>query len=82
MNIGGILLAMQGAVSQGVLCTSEDILYLLGNFCGGSVYRYFDRMKNGFVVDDYGWRMGIITLPEKSRIAVIPDGVSIIAQRA
>lgn len=56
------------SVTQGVTCTSEDLSYLLGAFCGGSVYRYFDRMKNGFVVDDYGWRMGISTLPEKSKV--------------
>ena len=70
---GNLTLDEQGvpcSVSQGVLCTSEDLLYLLGSFCGGSVYRYFDSMKNGFVVDDYGWRMGISTLPKKSRIFI------------
>lgn len=52
-------------LSKSVLCSSEDLSYLLGAFCEGSVYRYFDRLQNGFAVDDYGWRMGISTQTSK-----------------
>lgn len=43
----------------GILCKEEELSYLLGAFCKGSVYRYFDRLKDGFAVDEDGWRMGI-----------------------
>ncbi len=56
------------AVSEGICCHSDDLSYLLGAFCEGSVYRYFERLQNGYVVNDYGWRMGISTPKEKSSI--------------
>lgn len=43
----------------GITCKEDELSYLLGAFCGGSVYRYFDRLKDGFAVDEDGWRMGI-----------------------
>ncbi len=46
-------------LSSGVTCSAKELSYLLGAFCGGSVYRYFDRLKDGFAVDADGWRMGI-----------------------
>ncbi|MBE6713245.1 MAG: hypothetical protein E7580_06975 [Ruminococcaceae bacterium] len=48
-------------LSRAVRCRSEELSYVLGAFCKGSVYRYFDRLKDGFAVDDYGWRMGVST---------------------
>ncbi|MBQ3076016.1 MAG: hypothetical protein IJC26_08095 [Clostridia bacterium] len=48
-------------LSQGVCAEEEEIAYVLGSFCKGSVYRYFHRLKDGFAVDDYGWRIGIST---------------------
>ena len=59
---GNVILDESGAPSsaeRGVRCREEELLRLLGAFCGGSVYRYFDRLQDGFAVDDYGWRMGI-----------------------
>ena len=46
-------------LSQGVTCDANDLSTLLGAFCGGSVYRYFDRLQDGFAVDEDGWRIGI-----------------------
>ena len=55
-------------LSRAVGCSAEELVYLLGAFCGGSVYRYFDHLKDGFAVDDYGWRMGVCTRPSKGGI--------------
>ncbi len=46
-------------LSLGIPCREDELSYFLGAFCGGSVYRYFDRLKDGFAVDGDGWRMGI-----------------------
>lgn len=50
-------------LSSGVICREEELSDLLGAFCGGSVYRYFDRFKDGFAVDEDGWRLGICSQP-------------------
>jgi stage III sporulation protein AA len=48
-------------LSRAVRCAEEELSYLLGAFCKGSVYRYFDRLQDGVAVDDYGWRLGVCT---------------------
>ena len=55
-------------LSLGITCMEEELSYFAGAFCGGSVYRYFDRLKDGFAVDEDGWRMGICTLRTKGSI--------------
>lgn len=47
------------SLSRGICCKADDLSYVLGSFCRGSVYRYFDRLQDGFAVDNDGWRMGI-----------------------
>lgn len=68
---GNILLNERGcpcSVSEAVICTSEELSYTLASFCGGSVYRFFDRLRDGFAVDDFGWRMGVCTDMEERGI--------------
>ncbi len=48
-------------ISRGMICRQEELSYLIGSFCGGSVYRYFDRLQDGFAVDQDGWRLGVCT---------------------
>lgn len=46
-------------LSEGVICEADDLSTLLGAFCGGSVYRFFEELQDSFAVDADGWRMGI-----------------------
>ncbi len=40
-------------------CSAEEIRHFLTAFCKGNFYRYFDTLKDGFLVDEDGWRVGI-----------------------
>ncbi|MBR3836573.1 MAG: hypothetical protein IKJ74_00365 [Clostridia bacterium] len=59
---GNVLLDENGriATAERALRTEEgEIRAFIGAFCGGSVYRFFDTMKEGFLVNDEGFRLGI-----------------------
>jgi len=62
---GNVMLNGKGrpcSVSEAVLCKENELFALLGAFCGGSVYRYFERLEQGFAVDEDGWRLGVSSL--------------------
>jgi stage III sporulation protein AA len=61
-------------LSHGITCEEDELSYLLGGFCGGSVYRYFERLKDGFAVDEDGWRMGICT-PRTKESVFLPNQI-------
>ncbi len=70
---GNIMLNEQGEpcpISRGVICSEDELSSLVGAFCGGSVYRYFDRLKDSFAVDAHGWRMGICSLKSEDSIFI------------
>lgn len=49
---------------QDALCANEsEIRAFVGTFCRGNVYRYFDTLKECFLVDEDGFRLGLC--PEK-----------------
>ncbi|MBR7165163.1 MAG: hypothetical protein IKD18_02680 [Clostridia bacterium] len=59
---GNILLDETGRITtaERALRTDEaEIRAFIGAFCGGSVYRFFDTMKDGFLVNEDGIRLGI-----------------------
>lgn len=59
---GNLFLSETGKVSymaKALFCTAEEIRILVSAFCKGAVYRYFDTLKDGFVVDEDGWRLGL-----------------------
>ena len=54
------------ALKDALRSESGELQHILGAFCAGSVYRYFDTLKDGFAVDEDGWRLGIC--PEKGSV--------------
>ena len=59
---------------KALICTEADLYHLLCSFCGGEVYRYFDSLKSGFVVNEYGFRLGIC--PAKDSIGdFMPESI-------
>jgi len=59
---GNIFLSEDGKIStaeRAVRCTGTEIRSFVSAFCGGSVYRYFDTLREGFLTDDDGWRLGL-----------------------
>lgn len=59
---GNILLDENGNVTtteRAIRTEEAEIRAFIGAFCGGSVYRFFDTMKEGFLVNEEGFRLGI-----------------------
>ena len=73
---GNIFLDEKGRVTEirrGLRCTKEELRTYVATFCGGSVYRYFDTLKEGFLVDEEGYRLGVC--PDNHAItAFLPEG--------
>ncbi len=46
-------------IDKSVITCTEDIKYTLNRLCQGSVYRYADTIKNGYIVTPEGIRAGI-----------------------
>ena len=68
---GNIFLDQYGKASppeRGICCQEEELRQLLGSFCRGNVYRYFDRLQDGFAVDEFGWRLGISTVKNENAL--------------
>ncbi len=79
---GNILIDEEGKpckFSRALCCTEKEMTQILSAFCMGSVYRYFDTLKEGYAVDEDGWRLGLCAskgstknfLPER------PEGMNI-----
>lgn len=59
---GNVLINSLGtccSLNEAICCDGSDLRLVLGNFCGGSTYKYFHHLKDGFAVDRDGWRMGV-----------------------
>ena len=59
---GNVIINEKGKVCpvEKALCaTEEEIREFVAAFCKGSVYRYFDTLTEGFLVDDFGYRLGV-----------------------
>lgn len=60
---GNLFLDEAGRETQSVkgalFCIKEELRQVLGAFCGGSVYRHFENLMQGFAVDSDGWRLGL-----------------------
>lgn len=61
-------------LSQGIITYKEDLSHLVASFCGGSVYRYFENLQDGFAVDEDGWRLGLCTQKLSGRF-FLPDRI-------
>ena len=55
VGMGGKVCKISGAVR----CLDEDISYTVNCLCAGSVYRYADSLKKGYIVTPDGLRAGI-----------------------
>lgn len=59
---GCVFVSSEGRVckiSSAMRCNNEDIRYTLNCLCAGSVYRYADSLKKGYIVTPEGLRAGI-----------------------
>ena len=83
---GNLFLSEDGritAIDGAIRCTGEEIRNFVSAFCGGAVYRYFDTLREGFLVDDDGWRLGLC--PRGTSEAFLPEcfeGVNLRIPRA
>ncbi len=50
-------------IASALRANEEEIRAFVGAFCRGNVYRYFDTLKECFLVDEEGFRLGLC--PEK-----------------
>lgn len=46
-------------ISAAVVCTDDDIKYVVNRLCAGSVYRYADTLRRGYIVTPDGLRAGV-----------------------
>lgn len=46
-------------ISAALKCTPQDVEYTVGRLCAGSLYRYADSLKRGYIVTSEGIRAGI-----------------------
>jgi len=71
---GNLFLSETGKISfldRALRCCDEDLRYLVGKFCKGSVYRYFDTLEDGYFVDEDGWRLGLC--PHSGPSPLLPE---------
>lgn len=74
---GNRMLDSHGAIStleRALRCDEKEIREFVCAFCKGSVYRYFDTLKEGFIVDDDGYRLGVCT--EEKSTSFLPESFS------
>ncbi len=73
---GNLFLGEDGSatgMNKAIRCGQEDIRALVSAFCGGNLYRYFDTLKDGFLVDEDGYRLGVC--PKKEELgSFLPEG--------
>ncbi len=59
-------------LSGAVRADKLEIRDFVGAFCRGNVYRYFETIKDGFLVDENGFRLGLC--PEKdAALSYLPE---------
>jgi len=46
-------------IENALKASGEEIAYFAASFCKGSVYRYFDGLREGYAVDEDGYRLGL-----------------------
>ncbi len=42
-----------------LIATERELLETVCAFCSGNLYRYFDTLKDGFLIDEKGFRLGV-----------------------
>ena len=65
---GNLFLGKNGICrsASGALICKEDALHkVVCSFCRGNMYRYFDTLKNCFLVDENGYRLGVVHRKEE-----------------
>ena len=50
-------------ISKALIVTEREIMETVCAFCGGNLYRYFDTLHDGFLMNEHGFRLGVC--PEK-----------------
>ena len=62
-------------IASAIRCTAGDVEYTVNRLCSGSLYRYTDTMKRGYIVTPEGIRAGIYgeAVYDSGRIAAV-DG--------
>jgi stage III sporulation protein AA len=55
-----------------MIATAQEIKSFVCAFCHGTVYRYFDTLKEGFLVDEDGFRLGVC-MEEKLLSGMLPE---------
>ncbi len=72
---GNLFLSPQGKAckaEQALTTSSQEIRFLISSFCRGNMYRYFDTFKDGYLVDEDGYRLSV--LPQKgSSNSLLPE---------
>jgi len=64
---GNLFLDEMGNVSEikkALRATPEEVRHVVCTFCNGNLYRYFNTLQEGFLVDDEGFRLSVC--PEKN----------------
>lgn len=59
---GNVILNEKGQVSspdEGLRVSSEELTETVAAFCSGNLYRYFDTLRDGFLMDEEGFRLGV-----------------------
>ncbi len=72
---GNLFLDEKGSpceAEKGIIATAQEIKSFVCAFCHGTVYRYFDTLKEGFLVDEDGFRLGVC-MEEKLLSGMLPE---------
>lgn len=72
---GNVMIDETGAPTgpEKALCAGPgEIRHLVGAFCKGCVYRYFDRIDEGYIVDEDGFRLGLCP-PSQTPLHFLPN---------
>ena len=51
-------------ISKALITTERELMETVCSFCGGNLYRYFDTLHDGFLMNESGFRLGVC--PEKN----------------
>ena len=67
-------------IKDAITASSKDLNFILGSFCRGSVYRYFESLNQGYAVNEDGWRMGVFG-EKKVMTSFLPEEINAINLR-
>lgn len=48
------------SAKEALICTADAMQKFVCAFCRGNMYRYFDTLKNCFLMDENGYRLGVV----------------------